>query len=49
MTDVLTQVLADPARAAEMGRAGRARAVEDFGWDAIATQTLDVYRAVQGS
>jgi starch synthase len=43
----LTQVLADPARAAEMGRAGRARAVADFSWDAIAAQTLDVYRSVQ--
>ena len=43
----LTQVLADPPRAADMGRAGRARAVEDFSWDAIAAQTLDVYRSVQ--
>ena len=40
----LTQVLADPARAAEMGRAGRARAVAAFSWNAIAAQTLDVYR-----
>jgi starch synthase len=42
----LTDVLADPARAAEMGRAGRARAVADFGWDAIAAQTLELYSAV---
>ena len=42
----LTGVLADPARAAEMGRAGRTRAVSEFGWDAIAAQTLELYRGV---
>ncbi len=42
----LTEVLADPARAAAMGRAGRTRAVADFGWDAIAAQTLELYAAV---
>jgi starch synthase len=36
---------ADPARAAAMGVAGRERAVSDFGWDAIADRTIDVYRA----
>ena len=39
-------LLDDPARAGEMGRAGRGRAVADFGWDAIARRTLEVYRAV---
>ncbi|MFU8873764.1 glycogen synthase [Micromonospora sp. SL4-19] len=39
-------VLADPARAAELGRAGRRRAVEHFSWDAIAQRTLEVYRSV---
>jgi starch synthase len=39
-------VVADPARSAHMGRAGRQRAVEAFGWDAIARQTLAVYRSV---
>lgn len=38
-------VVADPERAAEMGRAGRARAISDFGWDAIAERTVNVYRA----
>jgi starch synthase len=42
----LTELLADPARAAGMGRAGRARAVAEFGWDAIARRTLEVYRSV---
>jgi starch synthase len=39
------QLLADPARAAAMGRAGRRRAVEHFSWDAIAERTMGIYRA----
>ncbi|MFN2522377.1 MAG: glycosyltransferase, partial [Mycobacteriales bacterium] len=42
----LTDLLQDPGGAAEMGRAGRARAVEHFGWDAIARRTLAVYEQV---
>lgn len=38
-------LVAEPQRAAAMGRAGRERAVAQFGWDAIAEQTLGVYRA----
>lgn len=41
----INAVVADPERAAEMGRAGRARAISDFGWDAIAERTVNVYRA----
>jgi starch synthase len=43
---VLTEVTSDPARAREMGRAGRTRAEDHFSWDAIADRTLDVYRSV---
>jgi alpha-maltose-1-phosphate synthase len=42
----LTSVLADPARAREMGVAGRRRAVEAFSWASIATRTLDLYRTL---
>jgi starch synthase len=42
----VTQLLEDPARAAALGRAGRERAVAQFGWDAIAQQTVEVYRSV---
>jgi starch synthase len=42
----LDTVLADPARAAAMGKAGRQRAVDHFSWDAIAQRTLEVYRGV---
>ncbi len=39
-------LLADPARAATLGAAGRRRAVEHFGWDAVARRTLAVYEGV---
>ena len=39
-------LLADPARAAEMGAAGRNRAVDHFSWAAIAAETGDVYRSL---
>ena len=42
----VAELLADPARAARMGRAGRQRALAQFGWDAIARRTLEVYRSV---
>ena len=42
----LAELLNDPTRAAGLGRAGRARAVADFGWDAIAQQTFELYRSV---
>jgi starch synthase len=40
----LNAVVRDPARAAEMGRAGRARAVERFAWPAIAQETVALYQ-----
>jgi alpha-maltose-1-phosphate synthase len=42
----LNEVVADPDRAAEMGRAGRIRAQESFSWPAIAERTMEVYRSV---
>ncbi len=46
LAGAVAALLDDPARAAKMGAAGRARAVEHFGWDAIARRTLAVYEAV---
>jgi starch synthase len=46
LADALTEVVGDPARAAEMGRAGRERAETSFSWTAIAEQTRDVYRSM---
>jgi starch synthase len=42
----ITELLADPARAAAMGAAGRERVLAEFGWPAIAQQTVEVYSAV---
>jgi starch synthase len=42
----INELLADPDRATEMGRAGRQRAVDHFSWDVVAQRTLEVYRSV---
>ncbi|HET9900215.1 MAG TPA: glycogen synthase [Actinomycetes bacterium] len=42
----VNELVRDAARAREMGEAGRRRAVEDFGWAAIARDTVDVYESV---
>jgi starch synthase len=39
-------LIADPARAKAMGRAGRERAVRSFAWPAIAEQTSQLYRSL---
>ena len=44
----MNELLGDPERIAAFGAAGRRRAVEHFSWDAIARQTLEVYRSVGG-
>jgi alpha-maltose-1-phosphate synthase len=41
----LNDAVSDPARAHAWGLAARRRAEDHFSWDAIATRTLDVYRA----
>ncbi|MBE1875717.1 glycogen synthase [Myceligenerans sp. TRM 65318] len=46
LTEALNRVVADPARAAAMGEAGRRRAREHFSWAAIADRTMEVYRGV---
>jgi starch synthase len=42
----LNAVVADPSAARRMGRAGRERAVREFGWDAVARRTLRVYEDI---
>lgn len=44
----MNELLADPARIAAFGAAGRRRAVEHFSWSAIADQTLALYHSVKG-
>ncbi len=45
----LAEVCADPARAREMGVAGRRRAQDHFSWDAIADRTVEVYESAIAS
>jgi starch synthase len=45
----MAELLADPARAAAMGAAGRERVLAEFGWPAIAQQTVQVYETVLAS
>jgi starch synthase len=42
----VNELVADPARAKAMGRAGRERAVSSFAWPAIARQTSELYRSL---
>ena len=42
----MSELLADPDRAAGMGAAGRDRVLAEFGWPAIAEQTVAVYERV---
>ena len=44
LAGAIDELLADPGRAGEMGRAGRARVVEAFTWEAIAERTAGIYR-----
>jgi D-inositol-3-phosphate glycosyltransferase len=42
----LGELLADPGRRSEYGRAGRRRARRRFGWDRVASSTRAVYEDV---
>ncbi|HEU0213473.1 MAG TPA: glycogen synthase [Jiangellaceae bacterium] len=47
LATAIDELAGDPARAAAMGHAGRSRAVAEFGWDAVAARTVEVYRTSQ--
>jgi starch synthase len=42
----VNELLADPERAARLGKAGRQRAVDHFAWPAIAARTVELYRSL---
>jgi alpha-maltose-1-phosphate synthase len=42
----INELVRDPSRAAEMGRAGRERAVSKFAWPEIARETSELYRSL---
>jgi starch synthase len=45
----IARLMADPALCAKFGAAGRKRVEETFSWQAIATQTVELYRSLVGS
>ena len=46
LADAVNALCGDPSRAAAMGAAGRERAVHEFGWDAIAHRTVELYQSL---
>ncbi|MFM7492234.1 MAG: glycogen synthase [Actinomycetota bacterium] len=42
----INTVMSDSLLAQTLGRAGRVRAVNEFGWDKVAAQTIDLYRSI---
>ena len=46
LTRAISELMADPARCERYGKAGRERAQTHFGWDAVAAQTIALYRSV---
>jgi starch synthase len=44
LATAINALIRDPARAAELGARGRARAVAEFSWDRIAAQTTELYQ-----
>jgi glycosyltransferase involved in cell wall biosynthesis len=46
LTEAVLRLLDDPALGAELGRAGRQRALERYRWDALALELLQAWRRV---
>jgi alpha-maltose-1-phosphate synthase len=46
LATAIGSLLDDPERARGLGAAGRARAVAEFGWAAVARRTAEIYRAL---
>lgn len=46
LTSAIATLMADPALLEKYGKAGRARAQSEFGWDAVAAQTIALYKSV---
>ena len=46
LAEGINALVADPAKAEAMGKAGRARAIADFGWDAVANKTVELYQSL---
>jgi alpha-maltose-1-phosphate synthase len=49
LADAINALATEERRAAEMGRLGRKRAADDFGWHSIAAQTAELYAELAGN
>lgn len=46
LSEAMTRLMGQPELLEKYGKAGRARAADQFGWDAVAATTLELYRSV---
>ena len=46
LTQSIMRLMSQPELLAQYGVAGRIRATKDFGWEAVAQATVDLYRSV---
>jgi starch synthase len=46
LAEAVNRLAADPDLAARLGRAGRARAVDEFAWEAVARATVGIYESL---
>ena len=46
LASMILELMADPARRAAIGEAGRKRVVDLYSWQATATRTVEQYRAL---
>ncbi|WBQ06988.1 glycogen synthase [Kribbella sp. CA-293567] len=46
LAEGINALVANPAQAEAMGKAGRARAISEFGWDAVADRTVELYQSL---
>ena len=46
LSEAITRLMAQPELLEKYGKAGRVRATEEFGWDAVAATTISLYKSV---
>jgi starch synthase len=49
LATAISSLMSDPALLEKYGKAGRARAQSEFGWDAVAAQTIALYQSVMNN
>ena len=46
ISEAITRLMANPSQLVSYGKAGRQRAITEFGWEAVAATTLALYQSV---